>query len=52
MVAFRGGMPLGGLVSGYIASVTSAPTVLAFNGVALIAVSAYFLLKTKEIRAL
>jgi MFS family permease len=52
MVAFRGGMPLGSLVSGYIASVTSAPTVLAFNGVALIAVSAYFLLKTKEIRAL
>ena len=52
MVAFRGGMPLGSLVSGYIASVTSAPAVLAFNGVALIAVSAYFLLKTKEIRAL
>jgi MFS family permease len=52
MVAFRGGMPLGSLVSGYFASVTSAPNVLAFNGVALIAVSAYFLLKTKEIRAL
>jgi predicted MFS family arabinose efflux permease len=52
MVAFRGGMPLGSLVSGYLASVRSAPGVMAFNGVALVAVSVYFLLKTKEIRAL
>jgi MFS family permease len=52
LVAFRGGMPLGSLVSGYFASVSSAPTVIAFNGVALLAVSAYFLMKTKEIRAL
>jgi predicted MFS family arabinose efflux permease len=52
LVAFRGGMPLGSLVSGYFASVSSAPTVIAFNGVALLAVSVYFLMKTKEIRAL
>ena len=52
LVAFRGGMPLGSLVSGYFASVTTAPRVIAFNGVALLAVSVYFLLKTKEIRAL
>ena len=52
LVAFRGGMPLGSLVSGYIASISSAPTVLAMNGVALLMVSAYFLLKNKEIRAL
>jgi hypothetical protein len=45
-------MPLGSLVSGYLASVRSAPGVMAFNGVALVAVSVYFLLKTKEIRAL
>ena len=52
LVAFRGGMPLGSLASGYFASVSSAPQVIAFNGVALLAVSVYFLLKTKEIRAL
>ena len=52
LVAFRGGMPLGSLVSGYLASLSSAPTVIAFNGVALLLVSVYFLLKTKEIRAL
>ena len=52
LVAFRGGMPLGSLVSGYIASVTSAPTVLTLNGIAMLAVSAFFLLKNKEIRAL
>jgi predicted MFS family arabinose efflux permease len=52
LVAFRGGMPLGSLVSGYLASISSAPTVLAMNGVALLAVSAYFLLKNREIRAL
>jgi MFS family permease len=52
LVAFRGGMPLGSLVSGYLASVTSAPTVLAVNGIALLIVSAYFLMKNEEIRAL
>ncbi len=52
LVAFRGGMPLGSLVSGYFASISSAPAVIAFNGVALLAVSIYFLMKTKEIRAL
>ena len=52
LVAFRGGMPLGSLVSGYIASVTSAPTVLTLNGIAMLVVSAYFLLRNKEIRAL
>ena len=52
LVAFRGGMPLGSLVSGYVASISSAPTVIAINGVALIVVSVYFLVKTQEIRAL
>ncbi len=52
LVAFRGGMPLGSLVSGYAASISSAPTVMAINGVALIIASAYFLVKTQEIRAL
>jgi predicted MFS family arabinose efflux permease len=52
LVAFRGGMPLGSLVSGWLASITSASTVLTVNGVALLLVSAYFLLKNREIRAL
>ena len=52
MTAFRGGMPAGSLVSGYIASITSAPVILVLNGIALVAVSVFFLLKTEEIRAL
>jgi MFS family permease len=52
LLAFRGGMPLGSLVSGYLASLTSAPAVLTLNGIALIVVSAYFLLRTQEVRAL
>lgn len=52
LVAFRGGMPLGSLASGYFASLSSAPNVIAFNGIALLAVSVFFLFKTKEIRAL
>ncbi len=52
MTAFRGGMPAGSLVSGYVASITSAPTILVLNGIALVAVSVFFLLKTEEIRAL
>lgn len=42
MVAFRGGMPLGSLVSGYAASVTSVPVVLAANGALLLIVVGYF----------
>jgi predicted MFS family arabinose efflux permease len=52
LVAFRGGMPLGSLVSGYAASRTSAPTVLVVNGIMLTLVSIYFLMRNKEIRAL
>jgi MFS family permease len=52
LVAFRGGMPLGSLVSGYFASRSSASTVFTVNGVMLVIVSIYFLLKSKEIRAL
>ena len=44
MVAFRGGMPLGSLVSGYLATVLGAPLVIGTNGVLLIVVAAYFLL--------
>ena len=45
MLAFRGGMPLGSLASGYLASQFGAPAVLVVNGSLLMAVAAYFLLK-------
>jgi MFS family permease len=44
MVAFRGGMPLGSLVSGYLATSLGAPLVIAINGVLLVVVAGYFLL--------
>jgi MFS family permease len=52
MVAFRGGIPLGSLASGYFASKLGAPPVLIFNGVLLIIVATYFLLRSKLVREL
>ncbi len=52
MVAFRGGMPLGSLLGGYVASVASAPIVLAVNGVLLSAVAWHFLVKSHGVREL
>jgi predicted MFS family arabinose efflux permease len=52
MVAFRGGMPLGSLASGYLASRTSAPTTLAVNGLMVSLVSAYFLVRSRSMRRL
>jgi MFS family permease len=50
MLAFRGGMPLGSLASGYLASVFSAPAVLVVNGGLLMAVAMYFLLRSHGMR--
>jgi predicted MFS family arabinose efflux permease len=50
MVAFRGGMPLGSLVSGYFASLFGAPAVLATNGVLLVIVAVYFLIRSHGVR--
>jgi MFS family permease len=50
MVAFRGGMPLGSLVSGYLATFLGAPRVIAINGVLLVIVAAYFLVRSREVR--
>jgi MFS family permease len=50
MVAFRGGMPLGSLVSGYLATFISAPLVLEINGILLVVVAAYFLIRSHGIR--
>jgi MFS family permease len=52
MVAFRGGMPLGSLVGGWIASRASAPAVLMINGVLMSLVAAWFLLKSDGVREL
>jgi hypothetical protein len=52
MVAFRGGMPLGSLVAGYAATITSPSTVLAVNGVLLGSVAAWFLIKGGGVREL
>jgi MFS family permease len=50
MLAFRGGMPLGSLVSGYLATWIGAPTVIAINGVLLVAVALYFLIRSHGVR--
>jgi MFS family permease len=52
MVAFRGGMPLGSLASGYVASLTSAPLVLAVNGTLVSLVAVYFLVRSHAVREL
>jgi MFS family permease len=45
MLAFRGGMPLGSLVSGWLATSLGAPLVIGINGVLLIGVAVYFLIR-------
>jgi len=43
MLAFRGGMPLGSLVSGWFATFLGAPLVIGINGALLVVVAIYFL---------
>ena len=50
MLAFRGGMPLGSLASGYAATFISAPLVLEINGILLVLVAVYFLIRSHGIR--
>jgi predicted MFS family arabinose efflux permease len=50
MLAFRGGMPLGSLVSGWLATWIGAPMVIGINGVLLIMVAAYFLARNHGVR--
>ena len=52
MVAFRGGMPLGSLASGYAATFVGVPTVLAVNGALVSVVAIYFLSRNHGIREL
>jgi predicted MFS family arabinose efflux permease len=51
-VAFRGGMPLGSLATGWLVPRYTAPHVLAVNGLLLIAVGFYFLLVQRRVAAL
>jgi MFS family permease len=50
MLAFRGGMPLGSLISGWLATYLGAPLVIGINGGLLVAVAAYFLVKSHGVR--
>ena len=52
MVAFRGGMPLGSLVTGKVADATSATHALAINGLLLTLVAVYFLMRGHGVREL
>lgn len=50
--AFRGGMPLGNLVSGWLVPIYTAPWVLAVNGFLLVLVAVYFLVVQRRVAAL
>jgi len=51
-LAFRGGMPLGSLATGWLVPKYTAPHVLAVNGLLLVAVGCYFLLVQRRVAAL
>jgi predicted MFS family arabinose efflux permease len=50
--AFRGGMPMGNLLSGWLVPLFTAPVVLGVNGVLLILVALYFVLVQRRMAAL
>jgi hypothetical protein len=50
--AFRGGMPLGNLATGWLVPVFTAPVVLGINGLLLVGVALYFFLVQRRIAAL
>ena len=50
MVSFRGGIPLGNLAAGFVASRVSAPFVLTVNGALLASVACVFLLTNPGVR--
>lgn len=51
-VAFRGGMPIGNLVTGALVPIFSAPSVLAVNGFLLALLALYFLLVHRRVATL
>jgi len=50
--AFRGGMPMGNLLTGWLVTLFSAPLVLAVNGLVLMVVALYFLAVQRRVAAL
>ena len=50
--AFRGGMPVGNLLSGWLVPMFTAPVVLGVNGLLLIALGTWFLLVQRRVAAL
>ncbi len=50
--AFRGGMPMGNLLTGWLVPLFTAPLVLAVNGLVLVALALYFLLVHRRVAAL
>ena len=50
--AFRGGMPMGNLLSGWLVPIFTAPLVLSVNGVLLIAMAVYFLTVQRQVARL
>ncbi len=51
-VAFRGGMPMGNLLSGWLVPIFTAPVVLGVNGFLLVLLALYFLLVQRRLAAL
>jgi predicted MFS family arabinose efflux permease len=50
--AFRGGMPMGNLLSGWLVPMFTAPVVLGVNGLLLVLLALYFLLVQRRLAAL
>jgi predicted MFS family arabinose efflux permease len=50
--AFRGGMPMGNLLSGWLVPLFTAPVVLSLNGFLLVLMALYFLLVQRRLAAL
>jgi predicted MFS family arabinose efflux permease len=50
--AFRGGMPMGNLLSGWLVPVFGAPVVLAVNGLLLVLLASYFFVTRSRVTAL
>lgn len=50
--AFRGGMPMGNLLSGWLVPIFSAPVVLGVNGALLLLLALYYLLVERRVGAL
>jgi predicted MFS family arabinose efflux permease len=50
--AFRGGMPMGNLLSGWLVPLFTAPVVLTVNGLLLILLGLYYLVVQRRVAAL